>query len=328
MKIQVSVVIPIYNVSDYLTKCLDSIGNDALHECIEVILVNDGSTDNSLDYCKAFASKYSNVIIIDKSNGGLSDARNAGLEIATGEYIMFVDSDDWLMPNAIVKLLDKAIDYDLDIIQAGYFYAYPNYMLAHRDFLSKEFNIIERDEAMAGLVDNIIIKNFAWGKLYKRTVINNIKFMKGVYFEDSFWQHQIINNTRKYGILNEPLYCYTQRPTSISGRFSKRNFDLIRGNLERFDFICTYYPDLQGKMFKRLENLYWQAYGCCKSDPALKKIFNELILQFNDMTSSFTGFRKFILNKFKIAYVPFSLIERVANHIRKDQYIILKSYEG
>jgi len=95
----VSVVIPIYNVQDYLTKCLNSL-YDQLNDTIEVILVNDGSTDNSLEICRKYAEKYPNTIVIDKENGGLSDARNVGTEAASGEYIYYLDSDDWLAPGA------------------------------------------------------------------------------------------------------------------------------------------------------------------------------------------------------------------------------------
>ena len=118
-----SIIIPVYNVQDYLSHCLDSLYAQ-VDDTVEVILVNDGSTDDSLNICRRYADSYSNTVIIDKENGGLSDARNVGTKVATGDYIYYLDGDDWLAPNAIKTLLDYAIENDCEIVQGGFYYAY------------------------------------------------------------------------------------------------------------------------------------------------------------------------------------------------------------
>ena len=119
----ISIIIPIYNVQDYLKKCLDSLYLQTRPD-YEIILVNDGSTDNSLSICKEYKEKYPDTILIDKHNGGLSDARNTGVAVATGRYIYFLDSDDWLAPNAIRPLYDMAINKNCEVVQGGFLYAY------------------------------------------------------------------------------------------------------------------------------------------------------------------------------------------------------------
>ena len=123
-----SVIIPVYNVHKYLSYCLDSLYAQ-VDGTVEVVLVNDGSTDESLNICRKYADACSNTIIIDKENGGLSDARNVGTNTATGDYIYYLDSDDWLAPNAIRTLYDYAIENDCEIVQGGFYYAYDDYLL-------------------------------------------------------------------------------------------------------------------------------------------------------------------------------------------------------
>lgn len=254
--IQLSIVIPIYNVSGYLRECLGSVYSQTEINW-EVILVDDGSTDNSEDICEEYKSKYSNTIVIHKENGGLSDARNAGIEIAKGEYIYFLDSDDWLAPNAIQTLLDFAIKNNCEIVQGGFYYAYNGYLLYdnRRIDINQTPFVLNREEAIVELIKNEYIKNFAWGKLYKTSTVKKYLFEKGKYFEDSYWQHLIVNETANYGVIPTPLYYYRQRESSISGQFSIKSLDLLKGYEERLNFISNYYPQLTNTMAKQLWNI-------------------------------------------------------------------------
>lgn len=249
--IKLSIIIPVYNVAEYLKQCLDSVYSQ-IRDNYEVILVDDGSTDNSGDICDEYKLKYSQTIIIHKKNGGLSDARNAGIKVATGEYIYFVDSDDWLVSNAISTLLDYAIENKCEVVQGGLFYAYNDYLLY--DNSQKTPFVLNKNQAMKELIKNDYIKNFAWGKIYKTEIVKKYLFIKGVYFEDSYWQHHIIHEVNNYGVIPTPLYYYRQRESSISGTFSIKILDLLKGYEQRLLFVSDKYPQYTKLIAKK----FWQ----------------------------------------------------------------------
>ena len=223
---------------------------------LEIILVDDGSADECPRLCDEYEAGDARVRVIHKKNGGLSDARNAGMRIAKGEWIYFVDSDDWLDINAIQKLYQFAVDNHCDVVQGGLYYAYDNHLL-YRKASKKELKrkVLGREEAMRELIINDRVKNFAWGRLYKTDLIRNLFFPVGKYFEDSFWQHLVMDRVERYGIIDEPLYYYRQREDSISGKPSNRLTDLLEGNKMRLDFIREKFPDLLAIMQKKYSEL-------------------------------------------------------------------------
>ena len=253
---KLSIVIPIYNVEKYLSQCIDSILSQT-YQNLEIILVDDGSNDNSGKIADKYAQKDSRIAVIHKQNGGLSDARNAGIEIATGEYIYFLDSDDWLVPNAISTLFDFAIKNSCEIVQGGFYYAYNDYLLYDNRKIGIDQTpfVLNREIAMVELIQNEYIKNFAWGKLYRTSIVKKYLFQKGKYFEDSYWQHHIVNEITNYGVIPTPLYYYRQRESSISGQFSIKSLDLLIGYEERLNFILEHYPHLTNLMAKQLWNI-------------------------------------------------------------------------
>lgn len=246
----ISVVVPIFNVQEFLPRCLDSLYSQSFDDNMEILLINDGSTDNSLAICKQYAENKNNTIIIDKENGGLSDARNIGTKAATGEYIYYLDSDDWLAPEAIETLYEYAIKNDCDIVQGSFYYAYDTRLSKAEP--RKAFQVLTKEEAMLELIKNNSIKDFAWGKLYRANIVKKHLFPKGKYFEDAYWQHLIINECNRYGVISTPLYYYRQRNTGISGTFSVRNIDLLRGYEERMIFVQECYPEYTKEMIALL----------------------------------------------------------------------------
>lgn len=257
-----SVVVPIYNVSEYLATCLDSLYIQETTDRIEIILVNDGSTDNSLSFCKEYILKYPQTLLVDKPNGGLSDARNAGTAVATGEYIYYLDSDDWIAPDALMTLYRFAKQHQCDVVQGGFYYAYADHLLQDTR-LNKSTTpiLLTREEGMKALIENNTVKNFAWGKLYRTEIPRLHPFRKGVYFEDAYWQHLVMHKVKRYGIVAQPLYYYRQRNESISGAFSLRNMDLLKGYEERIDFLRIHYPhylDLQLRMYWDIAYSFYQ----------------------------------------------------------------------
>lgn len=252
---KISVVVPVYNVEAFLPQCLDTLYAQQ-SAAMEIILVNDGSTDQSPAICREYQRQHPGTIVVDKTNGGLSDARNAGLRRATGDYVFFLDADDWLAPDALATLLAFAETEHCDVVQGGFYYAYADHLLLDDRYThgKPEAFTLSRDEAMRELVNNQYVKNFAWGKLIRTRIAKHCPFKKGAWFEDAFWMHYIIEAAQRYGVVVRPLYYYRQREQGISGTFSVRNLDLLRGNEERMRFIQALHPDLLPAMAA----FYWR----------------------------------------------------------------------
>lgn len=282
----VSVIVPVYNVESYLPKCLESLEKQSILDRCEVILVNDGSTDNSLLVCEDFALRNTGIKVISQENAGMSEARNTGMKKISGEYIYFLDSDDWLEDDALQTLLEYAVKNDCAVVQANHYYAYSDKYICLKP-ISGEC-VYGTAEAMELLVENNKVKNFVWGKLYRRDVVEGIDFRPGAYYEDAFWMHHVLHRTARFGVMNQPLYYYRQRSSSISGTFTVKNFDLIKGNLERLSFIDENYPQLAGKMGRTIENIFLSFYPYCRKDAALRGEFRRWLDLYIEKSSTRT----------------------------------------
>ena len=307
-----SIIIPVYNVQDYLSQCLDSLYAQ-VDDTAEVILVDDGSTDGSLNICRKYADTHQNTIVIDKENGGLSDARNVGTKVATGDYIYYLDSDDWLAPNAIKTLLDYAIENDCEIVQGGFYYAYDDHLLYDNKY--KKSFILNRHQAMLELIKNDYIKNFAWGKLYRADIVKKHQFPKGKYYEDSYWQHLIVHECKRYGVLPTPLYYYRQRNSGISGEFSLKNLDLLRGYEERTVFVQEHYPEFNDVM---LQTYYRVVQSLCN----IAKTSSD-----NSVAAAYHAYYNDFMRKYEsqshISY-DFTLIKRIYARLFSRRYKYIK----
>lgn len=261
----ISVIIPVYNIERYLVQCLNSVIDQTFRD-IEIILINDGSTDSSGKICDDYAGRDKRVKVIHQNNQGLSYARNVGTLKANGEWIFYLDSDDWLDSETLFRLHDFATNEGCDVGQCGFYYVYDKHMLLRRT-KRKERNktILDRNEAMRELIENDRVKNFAWGKLYKRDLIKDIQFPVGKFFEDSFWQHHVVHRVERYGIINEPLYYYRQRTDSISGQKSENLHHLAEGYEKRLEFIKECYPHFTEIMVKKNKEIsYLLSEDSCK----------------------------------------------------------------
>lgn len=225
----ISVVIPIYNVEKYLRQCVDSIIRQT-YKNLEIILVDDGSPDGCPDICDQYALEDERIKVIHKTNGGLSDARNAALEIASGEWIVFVDSDDTVEPTFIETLLDTALKNEADIACCSYYKMYPDgaKAAASKRLDKAIFTGIEavRDIFTAGT----LCEHMAWNKIYKTALFkdNAIKYPVGKIHEDNFTTYKLFYFANKVAFVNRPLYNYLQRPDSIMGRkFDRRRLDVF-----------------------------------------------------------------------------------------------------
>lgn len=253
MEPKVSVVVPMYKVEPYLCRCVDSIRKQT-YTNLEIVLVNDGSPDRSGEIAEQYAARDERIQVIHKPNGGLSDARNAGMRSVTGAYTVFVDSDDWLNESMIETLVEHAEKYKADVVQSAFYYAYDDHLLYDNRYFAQGDPpiVLGRQELMAELVMNEKVKNFAWGKLYRTKLIQDIPFRKGVLFEDIFWAYQVIHRIRSYVIVHRPMYFYYQRADSIVASYTPRNLDMIRGLKERHRFIERHYHHLTDESYKAI----------------------------------------------------------------------------
>lgn len=250
---KVSVIVPVYKVEKYIHRCVDSILNQTYRN-LEVILVNDGSPDNCGKIVDQYAEKDNRIIVIHKENGGLSDARNAAMNCATGEYTLFVDSDDWLDGKMIEEMVNTSLFYQADIVQSAFYYAYEGHLLYDNRYFSRnDQSVVLGNEAlMKELVIGEKVKNFAWGKLYKTSLIKDLPFKKGVLFEDAFWAHHVMERVNTYVITHNPMCYYMQRNDSIVANYSPRNLDIIKGLKERHLFIEKHYPKLVNDSYRMI----------------------------------------------------------------------------
>lgn len=242
MKKNISVIVPIYKVEPYLRRCVDSLIRQS-YEDFELILVDDGSPDNCGVICDEYAAADPRVQVIHKTNGGLSDARNAGLEIARGEYIAFVDSDDWVAPNYLHQMLSVLEEAGADICECDILKtegAEENITVA-----SGVPEIFETVEALEQLIQDGKFHQYVWNKLYRRDVITDILFPKGKTNEDEFWTYQVFGNAKKIIKISDVLYFYFQRPGSIMGEtYSLKRLDGLEAKLQRQEYIAGKFPQL------------------------------------------------------------------------------------
>ena len=209
----ISVIVPVYNVEAYLERCVDSILKQTYKE-LEIILVDDGSPDNCGKICDKLAERDDRIRIIHKKNGGLSSARNAGIEIANGEYIGFVDSDDYLNPHMIEKMVNEAIRTNSDIVTCGYCIEYKGLSIPVSPMRKKTMDSLS---ALRALSQNKGINNYPWGKLYAASCFKDVKFpdeKKG--FEDTYTVFKAIYNANRVSIMPNCYYHYVKRPGSLT----------------------------------------------------------------------------------------------------------------
>lgn len=234
----VSVILPIYCVEKYLEQCIDSI-LEQTYSGLEIILVNDGSIDNCGDICDRYSMKDSRIRVIHKGNGGVSSARNVGLDTATGEYIAFIDPDDTVHPRYIEILLELCRQYDCDIAQC-------DFLAVAEDSVKLPFgqkqriDILNNRQALSKLcsVNEEVRYVVPWGKIYKKSLFDNIRYPLGRIHEDEFTTYLLFWKARKIVISNQYLYYYIQRRTSIMGRkFSINRLDVLDALRERADFF-------------------------------------------------------------------------------------------
>ena len=221
MDIKVSVIVPVYNVEQYLERCLNSLINQTLKD-IEIICVNDGSTDSSLSILENFAAQDNRIKIINQSNQGISVGRNNALKIATGEFIGYVDSDDWVSYNFFELLYNNAKKYNADIACGEIIR--PNAKKHVKFMTQKRIKVYNKTEDKYKACQ-IPEKSYVWNKIYKRiSLINSkIEFEPGVTYEDMKWSHVVLDKLGSVVTVPKAIYYYFENPTSITRTKTKEH---------------------------------------------------------------------------------------------------------
>ena len=242
----ISVIVPIYSVEDYLDKCVQSIVAQTYTD-LEIILVDDGSPDGCPAMCDAWAEKDRRITVVHKPNGGLSDARNSGLNIAHGDYISFVDSDDWIAPTMLETMLSALVQADADICSCGIINAYEDGSTQSWNLPSLNGN---PESFLSALYSDTAVPVATWNKLYKRELWTELRFPKGKICEDAFTTYKLIDSSKKLVQIPDELYYYRIR----SGSIMTSSFRLARMDEEEawrcnYEFIAERYPALKKAAF-------------------------------------------------------------------------------
>lgn len=229
----ISVIVPVYNVEKYLPRCIDSILNQT-YKNLEIILVDDGSPDNCPAICDEYAQKDSRIKVIHKANGGVSSARNVGLDVATGEYIGFVDSDDWIEPDMYEFLFMRATDYNVDISRCASVWEYGKGRCEEilTDNENENMFLLDGEDLILDLVNGAWDEGVVWNKLYKKEIVKNVRFREDIAFcEDCLFNYYVFksNCDIKEVCSNTMKYHYLQKDAPD---ISKRDFDRIVVDME------------------------------------------------------------------------------------------------
>lgn len=256
----ISIIVPVYNVENYLRQCIESILNQKYQD-FELILINDGSTDSSKKICDEYLKKDSRIKLRHKENGGQSSARNIGLDLATGKYIGFVDSDDWIHEDMYEKLVEHALTHNSDIVacnllvmnRKGKFKPYNNFSE------NREYN---RSEAMLEIYRNEILTFSPCNKIYDKRLFNKLKFFEGIILEDKDISYKLIDKSNKVSYIKESLYYYRyNNKSTLRSSFSLKRIDEFKVQSDMYKYYNENYSNVSDLIYYDLFDLGISLYS-------------------------------------------------------------------
>lgn len=316
----ISVVVPIYNVENFLCECIESIINQT-YKKLEIILVNDGSTDKSLQICKKYALKDSRIQIVNKNNGGLSSARNAGLKVAKGKYVTFIDSDDYVNIQFIEILYNACVETNCEIAMCSYIQTsgqhnfYESIKKAGNKILSYREALTPNNSKWD---TNIVV---AWGKLYKIELWKDISYPVGKFYEDAATTYKLIYATKNIVYIDNMLYYYRIRNGSIMNRkYSLKEWDCFEITYERYLFYLKNNENelAQYTILHYLGDILYH-YDKCEEMINKKDLRKTLLKMYRNNINKVIHINQIsILGKLK--YITYAIIPKV--------YILVKTYKN
>lgn len=237
---KITVVVPIYNTSDYLTKCINSITNQTYRN-LEIILIDDGSTDESLELCKLLAERDGRIKVIHQDNKGLAETRNEGMELATGEYICFIDSDDYIENTMLEKLLKAIKQTNADVCEGSFYIHMKDGNIKDVSCEQKGVRFVDGKLNLINAYSDATILIPAWDKLYKLSAIKDIKFDKNCFKEDSDYIYKLCMAEKTFALVPTPFYHYVKRKNvSLTGnKISQRLFTLKNWGENAYNEVLT-----------------------------------------------------------------------------------------
>lgn len=239
----ISVIVPIYNEEKYLEKCISSIVSQT-YKNLEIILVDDGSTDQSPFICDEWARKDSRIKVIHKKNSGNSHSRNVGLTYAAGDIIAFVDSDDYIEPHMYEHLINLCDD-DIDIVECQYTFVFDDNFKFDNNNIEICKEVFSSAQAMKSHIQNTIFQQVLWNKIYRRRVVKGVFFPQNKRIDDEFWTYRVIGNSHKLVHINMCLYAYRQHESSIMHeKYSLKKLQTVEAKIIRHNYITKNMPTL------------------------------------------------------------------------------------
>ncbi len=277
----ISVVVPVYNVQKYLKKCINSIVGQS-YKNLQIILIDDGSTDDSGIICDEYAKKYQNIEVVHKKNGGLSDARNVGIKKSKGKYITFIDSDDYVEPDYIFYLYSIICKYNVPVSVCRH--------IVHQE---KSGVVIPKNHHESKWKKEKIFEDIlysrtyevsAWGKLYETNLFKSIKFPVGKLFEDVATTYKIIDRCEYIGVGDGIKYHYIMRKGSIvNNKFTENHKYMITATLEMDKYLSKKYPSLKKACKRRMVYAYMSTLNrmiiCDEYDTKVAKQYRKIIMR-------------------------------------------------
>ncbi|UIK34918.1 glycosyltransferase [Lactobacillus amylovorus] len=259
----ISVIVPVYNVESYIDKCIKSIVGQT-YSNLEIILVNDGSTDNSLMQCIKWGKKDSRIIVYDKKNGGVSDARNYGIKHAHGKWIMFIDSDDWVSPYFCEFALCAVASTNSDLGMFRYTKVDSEKDLDVSKLSNENYQNLKKKEAISLILDDSQVGNYAMNKIYKKDLFKKYQFQVGKTFEDIGLIYKIVDEAKRCVFIDCSLYYYFQRKNSLMHSMDSNDINnAFTFRYDQFIFLKKKYPDLLPKAIpSMLMNSLQLIYKC------------------------------------------------------------------
>ncbi|MGN0559353.1 MAG: glycosyltransferase family 2 protein [Acutalibacteraceae bacterium] len=326
----ISIIVPVFNVEKYLPRCIDSIVNQS-YEQLEIILVDDGSPDRCPEICEEWAKKDTRIRVIHKQNGGQASARNRGLDIAKGDYVTFIDSDDYLHPDFISTLYKALTENNAEIA------------ICSANFVDELDNILDEPQPeLNGLYTgrDMLVRHaqcswgyyvWPWNKLYKREIFNTLRYQEGVKGEDDRLLHHLFWNVQRVFAIPDRLYFYVQHEGSDSAKsnsFKMRDMDVYDGIIERLQFYKENDKDLLKcysvrMLYSSLAKSLIHCYNSKEYSKEFEKRFKSIGKRIKEITGKdyriYVGSRlpAWLLEHKPVLYIYYWKLQQIKNHKRR-----------
>lgn len=311
----ISIIVPIYNVEKYLIRCIDSLINQT-YQNIEIILIDDGSTDYSGKIADDFVEKDLRIKVFHKKNGGLSDARNYGIKKATGKYINFIDSDDYVDKKFIETLYKMIVKYNCKISSVGYQEFKDIKEVYIKNVINEKEEVFSKKEAIEYLYDDTKYCNYAWNKLYLKELFNDVEYPFNRKMEDLGTTYLLFDKCEIVAYNSIPLYFYFQRNDSILHKVDEQflidKFTLIS---ERYNYIKNKYPDI----YVNYINYF---YGILEAFPYISKQEKEIAIK--ELNKIWSKIRYNCNFKLKLKFILINYFSKLYERLLKNERLFKK----